>query len=79
MTAKEYQRIVGLLHEDLSSDLDRIRDRFKGEPKISLVIRFEELGDNCIYLTNDTTPEVIAAIQAREKESAVVIPMKEVK
>jgi hypothetical protein len=54
--------VFAQLHLDLTGDLNRIALRFKGNPKISLVVRFENEPTKGVFLTSDSIPEVHAAI-----------------
>jgi len=56
---------------DIAGHLDRIAIWFKGNPKVTLLVR-NDLGDGKdadFVLTADTLPEAIAALQRREAAS----------
>lgn len=54
---------------NLQDDLDRIGRRFKGSPKLTLVVRNPVFGDADVVIGNDDLDLAIAAIQAsRTKE-----------
>lgn len=57
------------LHEDISNDLDRIKKRFKGTPRLSLIVRFPEEPDKGLYLTDDTKAGMIGQIEFLERHS----------
>ena len=53
------------LHNQLCGDLDRIKKRFVGNPKVSLVVRFED-PEKGIWLTDDTATSAIEYIRYME-------------
>lgn len=68
----EEMAVFSQLHKDLSNDLDRIADRFTGDVKLSLIVRTSDTPDGSLYLTNDETEKVIAAIHQRDSKSKFV-------
>jgi GTP cyclohydrolase III len=62
-------RILQQLHNDLCADLDRIKARFIGAPKVSLVVRFDE-PEKGIWLTDDTADSAIEYIRYMEAKNA---------
>lgn len=65
------------LHLNLCGDLERIRQRFNGDPRISLIVRIEGKPEGSLYLTDDKSEEVIAVIRQRETSSEHVFPARE--
>ena len=68
--------ILAELHNDLSNDLDRIKKRFKGTPRLSLIVRFTDEPDKGLYLTDDTKAEMLAQIEFLEQKAARVFEAK---
>lgn len=60
---------VRRLHDDLSNDLDRIKKRFKGMPRLSLVVRFPEDPGKGIYLTDDHKADMLSQIDYLERHA----------
>lgn len=54
------------LHSSLSDDLDRIKKRFRGNPRISLIVRFPDAPSKGLYLTDDTKAEMLGEIEFLE-------------
>jgi hypothetical protein len=65
----ERERVLQELHNDLCGDLDRIKRRFKGSPKVSLIVRFED-PEKGLWLTNDTADDAIAYVRYMEEKAA---------
>lgn len=57
------------LHYEVSNDLDRIKSRFKGSPRLSLVVRFPDEPNKGMYLTDDTKAEMLKQIEFLERHS----------
>ena len=68
MTPSEYAD----LHVRLSSELERIARLFKPGVRLSLVARQPGNRDSTVYLSNDNTDEVIAAINDVRARAAYV-------
>lgn len=66
---KASRAVLKTLHQDLSGDLDAIKKRFAVPVKIALVVIVQNDAHRSVYLTDDTTENVIATIQ-RLQESA---------
>ena len=61
---------VQRLHNALCADLDRIKKRFIGNPKVALVVRFDDR-DKGIWLTDDTADAVIEYIRYMEARNSL--------
>lgn len=68
--------ILQQLHNQICADLDRIKGRFVGTPKVSLVVRFED-PEKGIWLTDDIAADAIAYIEYMEKQLATDTPVEE--
>ena len=68
--------VIAELHNNLSNDLDRIKRRFKGTPRLSLIVRFPEQPDKGLYLTDDTKNEMLGQIEFLEQKASRVIEAK---
>ena len=68
--------VIAELHNNLSNDLDRIKKRFKGTPRLSLIVRFPDEPDKGLYLTDDTENEMLGQIEFLEQKAARVIEAK---
>jgi hypothetical protein len=60
------------LHYDISEDLERIAKRFKGRPKITLIVRNPELADGDVLISDDDFEQAIAAIRRLKDREPVV-------
>lgn len=69
MSTDPRAEVLKRLHFELTGDLNRIAMRFKGKPKISLVVRFEGAPTKGVFLTSDTVAEVHAAIDFLEADA----------
>ena len=68
--------VLAELHNDLSNDLDRIRERFNGTPRLSLVVRFPDEPDKGVYLTDDTKAAMLSQIEFLEQKATRVFEAK---
>jgi hypothetical protein len=63
-------QILQQLHNDLCGDLDRIKARFNGTPKVSLIVRFED-PEKGVWLTDDKAEDAIAYVRYMEEQIPV--------
>jgi hypothetical protein len=70
MTTKA--RLLHDLHADLSSDLDAIKSRFIGNPKVTLIVRFEDDPDKGVFLSDDDFESAIAQVRFLEARDTTV-------
>jgi len=65
-------KVLEDLHYDISSHLDEIRGYFKkpDQVKVTILVRNPWLKDGDVYITNDSTEEVIKALQQLETNAS---------
>lgn len=74
---KAPRSVMKVLHQDLSGDLDRIKKRFAVPVKIALVVIVDNDAKRSVYLTDDTTENVINVIQRLERRADHVFTPEE--
>ena len=62
--------ILQQIHNELCADIDRIKSRFKGKPKVSLIVRFDD-PEKGIWLTDDTADSAVEYIRYMEAQNAL--------
>ena len=65
----EREKIMQNLHNELCGDLDAIKVRLKGYPKVSLVVRFPGELEKGLWLTDDTAAEAVRFIEYVEERN----------
>jgi hypothetical protein len=60
------------LHCDLSDDLDAIKRRFAGNPKVTLIVRFEDAPGKGLFLSDDDFELAIAQVRSLQVRDTTV-------
>lgn len=68
--------VIAELHNDLSNELDRIKTRFNGSPRLTLVVRFPDEPDRGLWLTDDTKDEMLSQVEFLEQKATRIIEAK---
>lgn len=64
--------IIRDLHAELSNDLDAIKRRFVGSPKVTLIVRFDRAPSKGVFLSDDDFDLAIAQVRSLEMRDTTV-------